>query len=79
MTERVARFEKIIGVRLDHGEVVKLDVAMADGTRRTFVPEIRQPAPVVHEYIGKHEKLNGGYRYGRTGAQPCGNPDDFNR
>ena len=78
MTERTARFEKIIGVRLDHGEVIKLDVAMADGTMKSFVPEIRQPEPMT-EYIGKHEKLNGGYRYGRTRTESCGDPDDFNR
>ena len=60
MTDRTPRFEKIIGVRLDHGEVVKLDVKLADGTMRTFVPEILQPAPMIREYVGKHEKRAGG-------------------
>ena len=79
MTERVAGPEKIIGVRIENGVVTKLDVRLADGSFQTFVPEIRQPAPVIREYVGKHEKLSGGYNYGRTSAQPRGNSNDIRR
>lgn len=60
MTERVAGPEKIIGVRLENGIVTKMDVRMADGSFQSFVPEIRQPAPITSDYVGKHEKRAGG-------------------
>lgn len=68
MIERRVGPEKIVGVRIKDGIVTNLNVLMADGSTQAFVPEISQPAPVTH-YIGKHEKLSGGYKHGRTGTQ----------
>lgn len=69
MIERRVGPEKIVGVRIQDGIVTNLTVQMADGSTQAFVPEIRQPVPITTGYIGKHEKLAGGYKYGRTGAR----------
>ena len=65
MTERFNGPERIVGAVSRDGIITSLSVKMADGSTQEFVPAMSLPAPVEH-YIGKHEKLTGGYRYGGT-------------
>lgn len=67
MIERIVGPERIVGVKARAEGVTQITVKMADGTLQEFVPLVPQPEP-QGRYIGKHEKLEGGYRHGRTGT-----------
>lgn len=54
----------IRGWKRENGVFTKIIVQLSDGSNLACVPEVKLPAPVFTDYIGKHEKRAGGKRHG---------------